>query len=520
MSEYKTNVYNNAFFGLANGVNLCKEAVCGTIGGAGSKVIIKQPQYPFYIQTKDAYSIIQSIKCEDVLEQQAVDMMKDATDSMNKVAKDGRTAMCILTDAILQETIKQGANPKQISKELEELLPELEKAIDEQKREITVDDVEKVATTASNSERLGKLIASVYKTQGKDCAVDHIEASGTLEDYVIFHDGVRFKGTGYLAESMAHDPEAKKDGRKETKAVYENPVILVTKRKIMTIEEIDPLLTGLQNAGRKDLVIFTDDMDSGVVTMLINTHKAGIFNICIIKAPIIWKGYVFEDFAKCVGATIVEDATGITFKSLAENHLGTCGRIVIDKDEVVITGTADLNEWKEELKKRGDEDSKQRLHYLNSKGATIRLGATNEGELSNLRLATIDGVYSAESALNSGVVAGGGICLSNVARKFGNSIITEPLLAPLKQIVKNAGYENLNAWKEDNEEVGFNAKTGKFVNMFEAGIVDSAQVVKNSLRNAIAMASLILTTDKLVDIPKPTLEEAQIEALLTKKPMF
>lgn len=518
MSEYKTNVYNNAFFGLSNGVNLCKEAVCGTIGGAGNKVIIKQPQYPYYIQTKDAYSIIQSIKCEDALEQQAVDMMKDATDSMNKIAKDGRTAMCILTDAILQETIKQNANPKQVAKEIEDILPTLEKLIDEQKHEITVDEVEKVATTASNSERLGKLIASVYKTQGKDCAVDHIESSGTLEDYVIFHDGVRFKGTGYLAESLVYDPEAKKDGRKETKAVYENPVILVTKRKIMSIDEIDPLLTALENAGRKDLVIFTDDMDSGVATMLINTHKAGIFNICIIKAPIIWKGYVFEDFAKCVGATIVEDATGITFKSLAENHLGTCQRIVIDKDEVLISGTADLTDWKEELKKRGDEDSKQRLHYLNSKGATIRLGATNEGELSNLRLATIDGVYSSESALNSGIVAGGGIALLNVVSKIQNVVLQQALQAPLKQIIKNAGKDG--ELLQLSHTKGLNAKTGEIVDMFEAGIVDSAQVVKNSLRNAIAMASLILTTDKLIDIPKPTLEEAQIEALLTKKSMF
>lgn len=502
---YKTNVYHNAFIGLANGVNICKEAVCGTIGGAGNKVIIKQPQYPYYIQTKDAYSIIQSIKCEDPLEQQAVDMMKDATDSMNKIAKDGRTAMCILTDAILQETIKQNLKPKQVAKELNDILPDLEKAIDSQKQEITVDDIEKVATTASNSERLGKLIASVYKTQGKGCAVDHIEASGTLEDYVIFHDGVRFKGTGYVSESMAHDPEAKKDGRKEVKAIYEKPVILVTKRKIMSIEEIDPLLTALQNAGRKDLIIFTDDMDSGVATMLINTHKAGIFNICIIKAPVIWKQYVFEDFAKCVGATIVEDATGITFKSLAENHLGTCDRIVIDKDEVVITGTADITDWKKELQERGDEDSKQRLHYLNSKGATIRLGATNEGELSNLRLATIDGVYSAESALNSGIITGAGIVLWDLAntRYLNNPLLSQILCSPLRNIAKNAGITE----KELIENLPERVK-------------DSVQVVKNSLRNAIAIASLILTTDKLVDIPKPTLEEAQIEALLTKKSMF
>lgn len=515
------NIYKNAFEGLSQGIHLCKEAVCGTIGGAGNKVIIKQPEYPYYIQTKDAFSIIQALRSSEPVEQQAIDLMKDATDSMNKIAKDGRTAMCILTDAILQETIKQKANPKEVAKEINALLPDLEKLIDEQEKEITVDDVEKVATTASDSGRLGKLIAQIYKTQGKDCAINHIEGSGTLEDYLIFHDGVRFKGTGLLSDSLVHDSETKKAGRKETKAIYEKPTVLVTKRKIMTIEDIDPLLGELQRQGKKDLVIFTDDMDSGVATMLINTHKEGLFNICIIKAPTLWKGYVFEDFAKCVGATIVEDANGITFKNLALPHLGTCERIVVDREETVITGTADLTDWKLELIKRGDNDSKLRLHWLNSKGATIRLGATNEGELSNLRLACLDGVYSAESALNSGIVAGGGVALNTIASKIENPILKTALGAPIQQIIVNC----LGKLKGPvigflTDSQGFNAKTGEVVDMFEAGIVDSAQVVTNSLRNAIKIATIALTTDNLIDIPKPTLEEAQIESLLSNRRMY
>ena len=327
--------------------------------------------------------------------------------------------------------------------------------------------------------------------------MDHIEGSGTLEDYVLFHDGVRFKRTGYLSESFAYDPETTKAGRKATKAIYENPTVLVTKRKIMTVEDIDPLLSSLQQQGKKDLVIFADDMDSGVATMLVNTHKAGIFNICIIKAPVLWKEYVFEDFAKCCGATVVEDANGITFKNLAINHLGTCGRIVIDKDEVLINGTADLTEWKAELQKRGDNDSKLRLHWLNSKGATIRLGATNEGELSNLRLACLDGVHSAESALDNGVVEGGGKALAKIEI---DGILTEVLKAPYNQIKKNGSNVDID--------------------LFEKGIVDSAQVVKNSLRNAIKIATIALTTDKLVDIPKITLEEAQIQSLLANKRLY
>jgi len=168
MKAYGNNVHNFARTGLANGVNICKEATCGTLGGAGLPVVIRQEFYPYYIQTKDAFSIIQAIKCEDALEKQAVDMLRDATDSMNKIAKDGRTAMCLMTDAILQETSHQGLSPVVVEKEINELLPKVDELIDAQTKNVDVKDIEGVARTASNSPRLGKLIGDIYKKQGKD----------------------------------------------------------------------------------------------------------------------------------------------------------------------------------------------------------------------------------------------------------------------------------------------------------------------------------------------------------------
>lgn len=516
MEKYKTNIHENAFQGLANGVNICRKAVDFTIGGKGTNAIIRQDFYPYYIQTKDAFSIIQAIKCEDPLEKQAVDMMKDATDSMNKRSKDGRTTMCILTDEILQEAQKSTTNKREIEKQLNDLLPTIESEIDAQTRQITVDNVEAVATTASDSPRIGKLIAEVYKQQGKDCVINHVESSGTLEDYVIYHNGVRFQNTGFLSEYMVHDEQAKKENRTEKKAVYENPVILVTKRKIANDQDIDPLLTTLLKQGKKDIVIFTDDMDSSIATRMVDTHKAGIMNICIIKAPVLWKQYIFEDFAKVTGATIIEDATGVTFKNLGFAHLGTCGKIVIDKDETIITGGADITDHINDLKQRGDEDSLRRVWWLSTKTATLRLGANNEGELSHLRLSAEDAVHSSYLALHHGIVAGGGVALLNVAKNSTNELLTTVLQAPFKQIIQNANF----SIPQLKDNLGMDVKTGEVVDMFDAGIVDSAIVVKNAIRNAVAIASIILKSTILIDIPKRTAEDLQMEILQNKRMTF
>lgn len=537
MNPATNNILDNARIGLSKGVHTCADAVRGTIGGAGKNVIIRKDLYPYYISTKDAFSIIQATHCEDPLEKQAVDMMRDATDSMNKIAKDGRTAMCILTDAILQETEKQQADPMQVEKEINELLPFIEKSIDEQTRQVDVKDIEAVARTASNSDRIAKIIGEVYQTQGKDCIINHIESSGTLKDYVLYHDGVRFQGTGFLTDSFVHDEEAKKDKRSEKRAVYENPMILVTKRKITKESDIDPYLLmfkrltqGVNDKLFKELfpkgdpntlIIFTDDMGETVATELVKLHKSGTMNICIVKAPVLWKEYVFEDFAKCVGATIVEDATGVDFKNLALSHLGTCDKIVIDKEETIINGTADLTEHLQNLKEKGDDDSMRRVWWLTTKTATIRLGATNEGELSNLRLACTDAVFSCQAALQSGVCAGAGVCLFNVAQHTLTPLLQAVLRAPLLQILKNGGIDLSKRTEfEIGDELGYDTKNNKPVNVFEAGIVDSALVVKNSIRNSIGIASIILKTDKLIDLPHKSFEDKQLELLSSKRSPF
>jgi chaperonin GroEL len=511
----KTNIFSNASRGIANGVNICRKAVEGTLGGRGKNAIIKQEFYPFYLQTKDAFSIIQAIKCEDPLESLAVDMMKDATDSMNKRSKDGRTTMCILTDEILQGV--QNCQDKNIDweKELTELLPFIEQKIDEQTRPITVDEVEAVARTASDSVRLGKLIGDVYKKQGAECIINHIESSGTFDDEVIYTNGVHFTNTGFVAPAFVHDEQAVKEGRREVKAIYEKPTILVTKNKINETD-ITPLIEKMVATGKKDLIIFASDMDNEMVRKLIATHKAKVLNICVIKAPIIFKDMVFEDFAKATGATIIEDATGKTFKNLTFDDLGTCDRIEIEKEEIVLNPSIDLTEHIADLKAKGDEDSLRRVFWLTTKTAKIKLGAVNEGELSLLRLKALDAIHSSQLALQYGIVAGGGICLSNIIpmlpQKAGLTTLMKKVLdAPFQQIKLNAGLDKFIGFTSMSE--GINVKTGKVVDMFDEGIVDSAIVQKNAIKNAIHIALRAITTNTFIDLPKRTTEDLQLEIL-------
>ena len=487
----KTNILTGANYGVANGINICRHAVDITLGGKGKKVTIKQEFYPYYLRTKDAFSIIQAIKCEDPLEALAVDMMKDATDSMNKRSKDGRTTMTILADEILQGV--QSCQDKTIDweKELTDLIPFVEQEIDKQTKQITVDEVESVARTASDSERLGKLIGDVYKKQGAECIINHIESSGTFDDEVEYTNGVHFTNTGFVAPAFVHDEQAVKEGRREVKAIYENPTILVTKNKINEID-IDPLLSKLVQQGKKDLIIFAHDMDNEMVRKLIATHQAKILNICVVKAPIVYHDLVFEAFAKSVGATIIEDATGKTFKNMTFDDLGTCSRIEIEKEEIVLNPSVDLSDYKAELKEKGDDDSLRKLFWLNTKTAKIKLGAINEGELSLLRLKATDAVHSSQLALQYGVVKGAGQCLASIElpnTNFG-SIMKQVLEAPRKQIIKNMNTE-----------------------IVEENIVDASAVVKNAFKNAVGVALGAIDTPIYLDLPKRTAEDLQLEIL-------
>lgn len=482
--------------GMMRGIKLATDVIRPTYGPKGTNVVIEHEFRPFHQVANDAQTIVQAIETEHPIEKRGLGFLKELMEKADKDSGDGRKTTAIIAEEILRGAIESGLSGIQLKRELDALIPVIESAINRQKVDITENEISKIAANAGESESLGKILQEIYQHIGRDGIIIP-EGSGTYETSYVFIDGVRFAGTGYLSPYMVHDEVAVKEGRKETQAIYENPLILVTKNKISHFRDINPLLDRLnsndfiEKFGKKDLVIFTDDMDSTVASVMIKAHLDKIFNILIIKAPVLWKQYVFEDFAKVTGATIIEDASGLNFKNLELKHLGTCGTITVDKDETIITGTADIHDHLSMLKAEGTVDSKLRLSWLITKTAILRLGANNESELSYLRLKCHDAINASRLALRDGVVEGGGAALTYVAAFLHDSdvekILSDALVAPFKQNLKNMRLDKKN-WGDE--------------------IIDAAAVIKNAVRNAISLASTVLTCGAVITlVPKKQLAD-------------
>lgn len=485
---------------MLEGIKIATDQLRLSYGPKGINATIEHEFYPFHQVTNDAQTIVQAIQVEDKVGKVGLNFLKELCNRADKSAGDGRKATAIIGEEILTEVFNSELSSMSLKKELDDLIPVIEEFIDKYKTSITENDVEIVASIASDSKRIGHLIGEIYKKIGKN-GIIHVEGSGTWNDEVNYIEGVRFQDAGYLSPFMAKDDEAIKDNRKEVRAVYENPVVLVTKKKIMSINDIDPLLRSVQAMPEKRaLVIFTDDMDSSIASMLVNLHKSGGMNVLIIKAPVLWKNYVFEDFAKITGATIVQDESGINFKTLQLSHLGTCGKIITDREETVVMGIADISDHIADLQKRGDDDSKLRLSWLTTQTAILKLGANSESELSYLRLKTSDAINSSRLALQDGVVSGGGSCLASIASSLPNTeagnILKKALIGPYNQNNKNMGVVDT----EPNLE----------------GVVDAALVVKNAVRNAIGLASIVITAPIVINLPPKSVEQITAETLQQK----
>ena len=502
MQNYKNNtiVGRQTLLGMLNGISVVSNAIRPTYGGMGANAVIESELYPYHLVVNDAQSIIQAIQVSDPLEKRGVNFLKELSDKANKDSGDGRKTTCILAEEILRGGYEANVNGLQLKKELQDLIPFIESEIDKQKKTIDVNNVKDVATVAGESEEIGNLIQEIYPKISKE-GVIHVEGSGTPKTYYDFVDGVRFaNGTGYLGDVMAHDGK--------NQAIYEHPTILVTKQKITNYAtQVDPLLQEIVKQKKKDLIIFTDDMDDKIISYLVALHKSGDMNICIIKPSVLWKEYVFEDFAKCVGATIIDGVSGISLDKIPLTALGTCDRIVVNTEETVITGTADISEHLAQLKAKGDNDSLLRVMWLSAKTATIYLGAGSESELSFRRLKCQDAVNSTRLALEDGIVEGGGMCLFNVSDSIefesqtkGANILRQALRRPWAQIWENAG-------QPENHNI-------------PSIIVDSAKVVKNAVRNAINLASIILTTGVVINLPEKSFEERQLELLDKRRSPF
>lgn len=501
---YETNIKTGkqAVLGIANGVNIVANAVKLTLGAAGRNAVLWELHYPFHMVTNDGISIARKAEFEDPLEQIGANLIKEVADRSNKESGDGTTTSIVLTQAILNEGLKQDISGMQIKNSLDELVPFILEKIDEQKKDITEAEVEAVATISSESPKLGKIIGEIYTKIGKDGIIE-LENSRTYDTTYEIKEGVRIKDCGLISPYLANDAQ---------KAVWKKPKILITFDKIGSLADIIPLAERMDNAGiSKELVIFYDEMDPSVVSTLIANHIAGGFKVLLLKAPTLFKDLIYLDFAKITGATIVSAESGVTLKNVGLEHLGTCDKIVTDKDETTILGIKDISDHIAELKANGDDKSMLRVSYLTTKAAILKLGANSESELSYIRLKAEDAINASRLALSDGIVAGGGVCLRNISNQLpdtlGGKILKEALRSPFRQIAENAGIIDMADANSYTETIGVDAKSKRAINMWEANIVDPAKVVKNSIKNAISVAGTVLTSEIVITKPKPKQED-------------
>lgn len=490
---------------LISGIRKVASAVGGTMGTGGSNAIIEAIENPGHIMTNDGFSIANAVKLTDPIEDMGKKILLESINRANKASGDGSSTTCVLTAAIIEEGMKRigkGMSPMDVKRSLEDCVPFIEESIKNQKKEITVDDVHKVASISAEDEAIGALIGEIYKKIGKD-GVIYWDISKTPEDTYTIGTGITVEGAGYASPYLADIDE--KTGNFLNVARWKNPYVLITKQKITSAAELGPLFEKLFNKEIKEVVVFCDEIEAPVIGDLVQTRAVRGFKTLVVKMPVIWKDQWYEDLAKASGATVIDPIAGVTFKTMNESHLGRFEHITVTKEDTFIDGIRDMSEHIKALQDEGSEDSQLRASRLNTKTARLFIGAYSDSALSYKRLKVEDAIGASWNALRGGIVAGGGLALFNAARSIGGvlagvMILEKALKSPMLQIMENAGIKK--SLDECGESKGYNSKTGQLVDMFEAGIVDPANVVLNSVRNAISVAASIITSNVIVTLPR------------------
>lgn len=506
---------------LISGIRKCAQAVGGTMGTGGSNAIIEAIESPGHFTTNDGATILSSMVFADPIEEMGRKILLEAVSRANKSSGDGSSTTCVLTASIIEEGIKHlgKVSPMELKKSLEDCIPFIEESISKQKREVTVDTIAQVASISAEDESIGELIQEIYQEIGKD-GIIHWDISKTIKDTYTIGKGITVDGATYYSPYMC---DASESGQNTNQIRLKNPTVLITKQKITSASEFNILFETLFSKSVKDIVVFCDEVDPLVIPDLIKTRAVRGFRTVLVKMPVLWKDWWFEDLAIASGATIIDATKGLALKDTTIGHLGSFDNILITKEDTFIDGIKDVSEHIKSLTEEGSEESLLRVSRLNTNTARLFIGALSDSALSYKRLKVEDALGASYNALRGGIVAGGGVALLNCSRdissqEVGNQILVRSLRAPIQAIIKNVGGEFiqeetggvfLTKFKYNGQEGrlvsrenGFNSRTGQGTNMFEAGIVDPAPIVLNAVKNAISVAASVLTANVLVLLPR------------------
>ena len=504
---------------LGRGVDQLANAVKVTLGPKGRNVVLEK-KFGAPTITNDGVTIARDIELPDPFENMGAQLVKEVATKTNDVAGDGTTTATVLAQAMIQEGMRNvaaGANPMILKKGIElavkKLVAEIQsKAIDVNGKQ----DIAQVASVSAADEEIGALIAEAMDRVGNDGVIT-VEESKTLQTELNVVEGMQFD-RGYLSPYMVTDPD-------KMEAVVNEPLILITDRKISVIADLLPALEKVVKLG-KELVIIAEDVDGEALATLVVNRLRGTLKAVAVKAP----GFgdrrkaMLEDIAILTGGTVISEEVGLKLDNVELEHLGTARQVRITKDETIIVDgngdkdviarrVAQVRVQAEEATSEFDKEKLQeRLAKLSGGVAVIEVGAATEVELKDKKLRIEDALNATRAAVEEGIVAGGGTTLIDIIPALdgieatgdvltGVNLVRRAVEEPLRQIAYNAGLEGsvvVERVKSTESGIGFNALTEEYVDMVKAGIVDPAKVTRSALQNAASIAALVLTTESIV----------------------
>ena len=502
---------------LKNGVDKLANAVRITLGPKGRNVVIEK-QFGAPTVTKDGVSVAKEIELEDRLENVGAQMVKEVASKTSDVAGDGTTTATVLAQSIIAEGLKNvtaGANPMEIKKGIDIAKDRVVEFISENSKDIPdSNQIAQVATISANDDvEIGTKIAEAMDKVGKDGVIT-VEASKTAETYLEFVEGMQFD-RGYLSPYFVSNSDT-------MEAELEDPYVLVHDKKINNMKDILPLLEKVIQAGKSILIIAEDIEGEALATLIVNKLR-GTFNVVAVKAPGFGdrRSEMLEDIATLTGATVISEDKGFKLESTTLDELGTCKKVVTDKDNTTIVGgggtakviSSRINEIRVHIEKsKSDYDKEklqERLAKLSGGVAVLNVGAATEVEMKEKKDRVDDALHATRAAVEEGIVTGGGVILLRASKDLDNiettpslqvgvDIMKRALEGPIRQICSNAGVESsivVQKVLEGKDDFGYDARNDEYVDMFKAGIIDPAKVARVAVENAASISGLLLTTE-------------------------
>ena len=516
---------------ILRGVNQLADTVKITLGPKGRNVVLDK-KYGSPTITKDGVTVAKEIELKDPMENMGAQMVREVASKTSDIAGDGTTTATVLAQAIFREgvkTVAAGANPMALKRGIDKAVERATKEIKKMSKPVTGEMIAQVGTISANGDHaIGELIAEAMQKVGKDGVIT-VEESKTMETALEVVEGMQFD-RGYLSPYFVTDAE-------RMEAVLENPVILLSEKKISSLRDMLPILEQTAKLGKSILIIAEDVEGEALATLVVNKLR-GTITVAAVKAP----GFgdrrkaMLEDIAVLTGGTVISEDLGIKLENVKLEDLGSARRVTLDKETTTIIDgggdTKDLQARVKTLKSQIEDTSsdydreklQERLAKLVGGIAIIRVGAATETELKEKKARVEDAMNATRAAVEEGIVPGGGVVLIRAAKALGKfklfetdeagdvigdedeqtgvNIVRRALEEPLRQIVANAGKEGAviveKVRAEKNPNVGYNAATDIFEDLVAAGVIDPAKVTRCALQNAASIAGLMLTTEALI----------------------